>query len=511
MRSRYKARLKHLGLMLVLSCIGLTQVEAKLLVWGTAFQTRPSAIVDEVDANSNFMNHLLFDPLFLLDQQGRVTPRLVTKWKVISPTQIQFQLRENVDFHSGNRLSAEDVAWTFEQLRYLPHLQALFAPIKSITALNQLQFEVRTYRPFSELIQRLSFIFPADKQFYLSHLEEGSESSEQLPIVSGTGPFKLSRYVPGIVTEFSLNSDYWRANRGNITQVKVVPIKQATMRMASLFSRDVDIVDHVPDSYVDMLNKDKQLRVIQTEGLKWLAIELNQRHPALANRVVRQALNLAIDNVHLAEVLGPYTVASTQLSIPGQLGYNSNLVPRYNLQLAHQLLQQAGYAKGFQLSMAVPKWIFEDNAKVVQQLVTMLDRVNINLQPEWLDEQQYQQSIEHCSSDVILTRRQSDAGNVLSIARSMFLQDPESYAEPSRCASYQSDKVEQLILAGEQELDEVKRAKIVQVLERQLYQEAVFVPLYWQRTIWAINQQVNFESINPASPVPLFEHLEQFN
>jgi peptide/nickel transport system substrate-binding protein len=491
-------------LLLLISLGAWQSAKANTLVWGTAFHAEPQQLVDELDANSNFINHLLFDPLFLLDQQGRIAPRLVTKWKIISPTQIQFELRSDVVFHSGNPLTAEDVEWTFQQVSQQAHLHALFAPIKSLKALNTLQFEVRTYRPFSELIQRLSFIFPADKQFYTAEENLNSPTA-----VSGTGPFKVSRYVPGIVTEFEIHEPYWRTNRSNVSLIKVVPIKQAEMRMASLFSRDVDIVDHVPENYVELLNKDKQLSVIQTEGLKWLAIELNQRNPALDNRRVRQALNLAIDNIRLAEVLGPYALASTQLSIPGQAGYNADLLPRYNLLLAHQLLQQAGYEKGFKLTMAVPESLFGDQSKVVSQLVSMLDRVNISLQPQWLNEQDYQLALDSCSSDLVLTRRQGDAGNVLSIARAMFLSEGEPITdEGGPCKAYQNDKISQLILAGEQELDEEKRIKIIQYLEQQIYQEAVFVPLYWQRKIWALNQRIDIKNMNRASPFPLFEQLQ---
>ncbi|MGY5452501.1 ABC transporter substrate-binding protein [Agarivorans sp. MS3-6] len=500
------AKLRWMVLTLLLGGVScLTFAEAKSLVWGTAFQTKPSVIVDELDASSNFVNHLLFDPLFLFDQNGQAGARLVARWKIISPTQIQFELKSGISFHSGNPLTAEDVAWTFDKISQQSHLKSLFAPIKSLRAINQLTFEVKTYRPFSQLIQRLSYIFPADKQHYLA-----SDDSDEVTGISGTGPFKLERYVPGIVTEFSINKAYWRKSRSNITQIKVVPIKQSEMRMASLFSRDVDVVDHVPQSYVELLSKDQQLSVIQTEGLKWLAIELNRGHPALANRVVRQALNLAIDNARLAEVLGSYTLVSTQLSIPGQPGYNPQLLPRYNLLLAHQLLQQAGYDKGFSITMAVPKLLFEDQAKVVSQLVTMLDRVNITLKPQWLDEAQYQQAIDSCASDLVLTRRQSDAGNVLSIARAIYLQETDGGAPSSTtsCAAYQNENVEQLILAAEQELDEVNRAEIIQRLELQLYQEAVFVPLYWQRKIWALNQRINLKSINRANPFPLFEHLK---
>ncbi len=480
---------------------------AKVLVWGTAFHTEPHAIVDELDTNRSFINHLLFDPLFLSDQQGRIRLGLVAKWKIISPTQVQFELRDGVKFHSGNSLSAEDVEWTFQQISQQPHLHTLFAPIKSLRALNRLQFEVQTYRPFSQLIQRLSLIFPVDKQFYLA--QQSAENGAHITQVSGTGAYKLSRFVPGIVTEFSANPAYWRKREGNVDTIKVVPIKQVEMRMASLFSRDVDVVDHVPDNYVDLLNKDKLLSVIQTRSLKWLAIELNQHHPALAKRRVRQAINLAIDNARLAEGLGQYAMASTQLSIPGQPGYNEELLPRYNLLLAHQLLQQAGYEEGFSLTMAIPNSLFDEQSKMVSQLVSMLDRVNIRLIPSWLDEAEYQANQNQCLSDLILTRRQKDAGNVLSIARSMYLDDEQTEPkQASRCQVYQNEDVSALILAAEQELDDQQRALITRELEKVLYQQAAFVPLYWQRKIWATNRRIDIDSLNLHSPFPLFEHLQ---
>ena len=44
--------------------------------------------------------------------------------------------------------------------------------------------------------------------------KEVSDNLNSPTAVSGTGPFKVSRYVPGIVTEFEIHEPYWRTNRG---------------------------------------------------------------------------------------------------------------------------------------------------------------------------------------------------------------------------------------------------------------------------------------------------------
>ena len=61
---------------------------------------------------------------------------------------------------------------------------------------------------------------------------------------SGTGPFKITRIVPGQYAELSRNEDYWNKSRiPKLERIVVYPMPEATTRVAALRSGQVDWIE----------------------------------------------------------------------------------------------------------------------------------------------------------------------------------------------------------------------------------------------------------------------------
>src|SRR5690554_1216304 len=142
-------------------------------------------------------SHLAFDPLVRWTKEFDFEPRLATGWEQLDETTTRLTLREGVTFHSGNPFSAEDVVWTIERLKESPDYRAIFEPIESVEAVDELTVEIRTTEPYPLLLNLATYIFPLDREFYTGTTEDGSDKAEIIKSgnsfasrnLSGTGPF----------------------------------------------------------------------------------------------------------------------------------------------------------------------------------------------------------------------------------------------------------------------------------------------------------------------------------
>src|SRR5271165_5113702 len=69
-----------------------------------------------VDAQSQRIDELLFDPLVTRDSHFNLQPDLAERWEIVDPLTYVFHLRQGVRFHNGQPLTARDVKWTFDSL-----------------------------------------------------------------------------------------------------------------------------------------------------------------------------------------------------------------------------------------------------------------------------------------------------------------------------------------------------------------------------------------------------------
>ena len=69
-----------------------------------------------VDAQSQRIDELLFDPLVRSDSHFNVQPWLAESWEIPDPLTYIFHLRSGVRFQNGQPLTARDVKWTFDSL-----------------------------------------------------------------------------------------------------------------------------------------------------------------------------------------------------------------------------------------------------------------------------------------------------------------------------------------------------------------------------------------------------------
>jgi peptide/nickel transport system substrate-binding protein len=175
---------------------------------------------------------------------------------------------------------------------------------------------------------------------------------EQMPIVSG-GPFIITKYEKKGTTIFERNPD-WYGEEAVVEAVGLQLFTNEDAMVAALRAGEVDYVDTVPANAIESLDADENITVVKAEGSQINNIIFNSNpdkpdNKELLDPQVRLAIAHAVDREQIAEVVhAGYAepVATMVAPISGEW-QNPNLEPEeFNIDLANQILDEAGYERG---------------------------------------------------------------------------------------------------------------------------------------------------------------------
>ncbi|MCM8763707.1 MAG: ABC transporter substrate-binding protein [Candidatus Omnitrophica bacterium] len=154
-----------------------------------------------------------------------VEPNLAESWRIENDglTYI-FKLRKDVFWHDGEKFTAEDVVFTFNELIYNPKIPTSARDIFTIDGQLIKVDKFSDYEVRFDLPKRFApFLMGMGQEILPKHilhrpLKEGrfnftwglDTPPEQ---IVGTGPFKLVKYLPGEKVILERNALYWRKDR----------------------------------------------------------------------------------------------------------------------------------------------------------------------------------------------------------------------------------------------------------------------------------------------------------
>jgi ABC-type transport system substrate-binding protein len=303
---------------------------------------------------------LMYDSLVALDfDVATIRPHIATAW-TISPDGLTytFTLRDDVKFHSGRAMTAEDWVYTFDRLlTSTPPSPSAWrlGRVESITAPDATTLVIQLSQPNSELMLQLTMPFLAvlDREKV-----EALGTGYGIEGGGGTGPFKFVSWSPGIELVLERNADYtWgpeiHANTGPAYIERIVrrQIPELTTYLFELELGNVDLALGLPPTEVDRLDMLAEVQVIEVTprpSVEFLAYKTTR--PLMADERVRRALSYAVDRQELADTVWfGQAFAPTGILQPTTPGYSEAaeaLYPFDNVELARELLTEAGWIPG---------------------------------------------------------------------------------------------------------------------------------------------------------------------
>lgn len=319
----------------------------------------------------------LYDTVTRRGLDYKLEPGLATGWKLLDPVTWQFKLRPGVKFHNGDPFTARDVKFSIEHT-YDPAAKTIFASsfatVSRIDVIDDLTLNIvhKAPDPFmpDKLSIRPAYVVP-EKYF----TKMGIEPFGQQPV--GTGPYSFKERVPGVSYKLVKNPDYWRGPV-EADSITVLVRPDASARLAALKTGEINFMVGVTYDQIDGLSADPKTKVVAAPDTGQTMYIMNAQVKPLDNKLIRQALSLAIDRNGLNKTLykGLCKVANSPV-MPFEFAYDKSLPPfPYDQTKAKALMAQGGY-KG-------EKIVFEYNPQggglVEQALAEAWKTVGFNIE-----------------------------------------------------------------------------------------------------------------------------------
>jgi len=308
-----------------------------------------------------------------------VVPEIAKSWEVIDSTTYEFNLREGVRFHSGDILTAEDIKFTFDRLIVEGAMEgqtsprkSLLGPMESVEVIDDLTVRFHFKTPWPIFTAMLPFQEVVSKAFVERVGGDGLSSQ-----VNGTGPFKLKEWRKGesVIMErfddyYGGSSDIKPVGKACVDQVVFKVIPESASRVAALLSGDIDIMTELPVHSISQVERSKNADVVSVNGTRSFYISMNNQRPPFDDLRVRQAANHALDKELIIDrILSGKATEIHGILSPDAFGHNPKLKAyKYNIKKAKQLLADAGYPNGIDVTLDV-EGPFKDTAEAAASLL----------------------------------------------------------------------------------------------------------------------------------------------
>lgn len=463
-------------------------------------------------------SHWVFDPLVRWTPDMKFEPRLAEKWEQVNPTTVRFHLRKGVKFHSGNPMTAKDVAWTIDRLKKSQDFKGLFVKFAEPKVIDDNTIDIITTEPYGLVMNLATYIFPMDSKFYAGKDDKGQDKDAVVKNgysfandhASGTGPFAVESREHGVKLVLKANKAYW-GKHGNVDTIELTPIKNEATRVAAILKGDVDFISPVPVQDYDQLAKNNDVELITMASARIITLQMNQkRMPALANPKVRQALIAATDQAGIvAKVMKGYTTITLQQAPKGFAGYVSDLKPRFDVEKAKKLMKEAGYENGFELTMIAPNNRYVNDEKIAQAFVSMMAKINVKVNLKTMPKAQYWGEFDNQVADIQMIGWHPDTEDTANYSEYLLMtRNAEKGLGEYNSGNYNNPEFDALIEAANREIDPVKRDALLQKSERIAYDDAAFIPLHLEPLSWAARKTVkNAKQVVNAQDFPYFGDL----
>ena len=309
--------------------------------------------IDSYDTITLGINFNLFSSLVWFDDSFRILPKLAKSWNNPDNCTWRFFLRQDVTFHNGYPFTANDVKYTLDLIKDNKSnvLRDLITEIKEVRVVDNHTIDIETYQPYPVLLNKLAGIPIASQRYQ-------AETTGNWPI--GTGAYKLEEYVPDENITMVRFENY-TLGHAEIQKVIFRIFNNSDALRDAFLAKDIDIIDHIAPPDIETVANTPGLAIkrISNPTVWYMGFDFRENSSAfpgqknpLADVRVRKAMYHAMNVSKILTLLPASAEPASQFLSPLIFGYNPEIKRlSFDLNLSRQLLQEAGYENGFNLTL----------------------------------------------------------------------------------------------------------------------------------------------------------------
>jgi ABC-type transport system substrate-binding protein len=465
--------------------------------------------VDQAEVVAN-----VYETLTRVAEDARVVPWLLSGIEAEDGgTRYRCRLRDGVRFHNGRRLTLRDVRFSLERILLTEDCEHrwLLSPIKGAKAMiegtskeltgmeihSTLDFSIHLETPFPSLPAVLSHlglaIVPERIDLERRSWREG---------LVGTGPFRVTRFVPGERVELERHPSYWREGYPHCEALLFESVPDAETLYEEFKRGRFSIAHYLRGDHAEELRRSTEFGPGYRElpGLSVALASFNTKSGPLTDRETRRRLVAVIDRDALARAGGGNRLATAQGIIPpGLLGYS----PQGGLAQRPRQVIPPPDGKPVHLTAAVSPTMranFKDTLEVFSRDISEagfeLEFLPVETREDFFD------ITMGGKSDVSIIGWVADYPDTHAMVQGL-LDSREGYA--GRYIG--SEDLDRLIAAAQVEIDPAKRHAIYREIEETAAREAILVPLFHYQIYRFARPELKGLALSFSSPEVLYENL----
>lgn len=481
------------------------------------------AIAAESSVASIFGN--VFEGLTALDENDTAIPGIAEKWDLSTDgLTYTFHLRKDVKWSDGSPMTAEDFAYSWKRVLN-PKLAADYAYMMlpyiknaqnyydgnakeedlGIKVIDKNTIEVTLESPTPYFLELCAFwtYYPVKKD-----VVEADENWHKDPKkFVCNGPFTISELSFGQSIVLKKNENYWNKDNVKLSEVKFEIIQDESTAMNAFETGEIDGTGNFPRSELPKLQTSDDLVVLPK--LQTIYFCFNTKVKPLDNVKVRKALSYAIDR---QEIINTITqggeLAATGLVPPGikyggsdfrQAGQNYGIKPEAQVELAKQLLSEAGYPDGKGFPKLVVKYDTDDTTKKYTEAIQQMWKKNLNIDVE-LKNSEWKVHIKELKA---LSHEIAVAGWTGDYVHPMTFLELYTSQSGNNYTNWTSKEYDELVLKAQREQDMKKSIEYMHQAEDMLMNDMPIMPLYFSTNPLLMKSYVKGWRKSPLGPLYL--------
>ncbi len=462
-----------------------------------------------------------FEGLMVLDENDQPVEGTAESMEVSEDGLVYtFKIREDAKWSDGEAVTADNFKYSWlralnketaaeyaYQLFYIKNAEKFYngeatAEEVGINVIDEKTLEVTLETPTAYFPQLLAFTtYVPLREDIVSANPEGWATNPETYV--SNGPFKLVQWDMKDQLVFEKNENYWDKDSVKLESLTFKLVTDDTTAYSELKAGNFDMVNSVPTNEIEPGIEEGLVHVNPKLGNYYFAINVGKQDTlsedvkeVLNNKLVRQALNLAIDRQEIIDNVGKAEQIPAYSFVPqGITDENGNdfASKEYydpsdmegNIAKAKELLKEAGYENGNGIPTIELMYNSEGTHKDICQIIQQnWEEIGVNVE---LTNQEW--------AVFLNTRQQGD----YQIARHGWIGD---YIDPmtfldlwvtgggNNDCGFSNARYDELIAAAKVETDSAKRLEMLREAEDILMDEMPILPIYYYTTVTAANENV---------------------
>lgn len=459
----------------------------------TSFAADKSDIVVAVDADVDTLHptdfsttvelgvlNQIYDTLLYYSPDGTKDPepRIAESYEISDDgLDYTFHLRDDVTFHDGTPVTADDVVFSIELYKASEYQGSQISMLSSVEATDEHTVVCHLDAPYSPFLQGICSPMIASKAYY----ESSEDDFVNNPI--GTGPYKFVSRAKGSNIKLEANEDYYRG-APEIKEVTFEVIPDSSTKAIALQTGEVNFAE-IDSATKPQLEANPAITIAEVPTSAFSYIAMNTEKEPFNDVKVRQAINYAIDRDNLVAVCydGEAEVNSN-ICAKERFGYSDDQFQyTYDPEKAKELLAEAGIETPYDLGEILVAEKYSNLATVIQN---DLKAVGLDVTISVKEFNSYISDLQNGSYGITALNMTLEGDT-----QTLEMAFTSDYIGIANNARYSDEEMDKLFEQARTETDNDKRAEIFNEIFTKAQDEAIYAVMCNPMTLYAYNSDLS--------------------